>query len=79
MNFLTTAAAFVVSPADQQVRFVEHLADQGISYGTNSEFEFRFNLFKQTDEIILASNEDPTNTFKLGHNMFSTMTKAEKE
>ena len=79
MNFLTTAAAFVMSPADQQVRFVEHLTDQGISYTTNSEFEFRFNLFKEKDELIQASNEDSTNTFELEHNLFSTMTEDEKK
>ena len=78
MNFLTAAATFVVAPQDQQLRFVEYIADQGLSYGTQEEFNFRFNLFAQVDAEITASNNDSFNTFELGHNMFSTMTEDEK-
>ena len=79
MNFLTTAAAFAVTPADKQARFMEHIAEQGKSYGTREEFEFRFALFKEADKKIEEANSDPTHTFTVEHNMFSTLTLDEKE
>ena len=79
MNFLTTAAAFAVTPADQQARFMEHIAEQGLSYGTREEFEFRFALFSEADKKIEEANSDTTLTFTMEHNMFSTMTQDEME
>ena len=58
--------------------FGEHVAVNGLSYGTKEEFEFRKSLFAESDRVIVESNANPDNTFVLGHNMFSTMTEDEK-
>merc|ERR1712083_521984 len=62
--------------ASYQVRaqFVDHIATYGLSYGTQAEFEFRYNLYAQKDKIINELNADPENTFVTGHNKFSTWT-----
>jgi C1A family cysteine protease len=57
--------------------FVQHMNDQGLSYGTKEEFRFRMNLFAETDAAIKASNAEELN-FTLGHNFLSTWTAEEK-
>jgi hypothetical protein len=61
----------------QEQSFLEHLSNEGISYGTKEEFEFRFNLYKQKEAEYDAINADPENTFTVGHNQFSTYTAEE--
>ena len=60
-----------------QTRFMDHVANYGISYGTQEEYAFRMAIFAEKDAEYIKINEDPANTFVVGHNMFSTMTKAE--
>ena len=55
-------------------RFLEHVAAYGISYGTQEEYAFRQALFAKRDAEYNEINNDPSNTFVVGHNMFSTMT-----
>jgi C1A family cysteine protease len=64
--------------AELQQKFAVHMVEQGLSFGTKEEYEFRFEIFKQKDQEInfINAQED---TFQLGHNQFSTMTDAEAE
>lgn len=61
-------------PMEQKTKFMEHVAEHGLSYGTDAEFDFRMNLFLEKDKIIEAENAKEENTFKLGHNHMSTWT-----
>jgi C1A family cysteine protease len=56
--------------------FSQHVADWGLSYGTQEEYDYRFALYLENDKIINDLNAEPS-SFVVGHNMFSTMTKAE--
>jgi len=56
--------------------FMQHISEYGISYGTKEELEFRFEIYHQNDKIINELNAEP-NSFVVGHNLFSTMTKVE--
>ena len=68
----------VQQPALDVVRknFMQHISEYGISYGTKEELEFRFEIYHQNDYIINQLNAEP-NSFLVGHNLFSTMTKQE--
>ena len=57
--------------------FVNHMNKFGLSYGTQEEFDFRFQLFQEKDAEIARVNSDPEHTFTVGHNKFSTWTDAE--
>ena len=59
-----------------QTRFMEHVANYGISYGTTEEYNFRMSLFAKRDAAYNEINADPENTFTVGHNMFSTLPEA---
>ena len=84
MNFCTAAAYLGLNACEGQAplslverSFIQYLADEGISYGTKEEYEFRLDIFKKTDEEIEEINSNPENTFTAGHNQFSTWTDAE--
>ena len=64
---------------DMDTKFSAHATEMGLSFGTREEFEFRKSLFAETDGQLLAINADPKNTFGVGHNMFSAMTKDERK
>ena len=57
-------------------KFAAHMEDEGLSYGTREEYEFRFELFRKTDVEINEINAKQ-DSWVAGHNMFSTMTEAE--
>lgn len=61
-------------PFEHKQKFIEHVAEYGLSYGTDAEFDFRMNLFLEKDRLIEAENAKEENTFKLGHNHMSTWT-----
>ena len=61
----------------QEQAFISHLNEFGISYGTKEEYQFRFDIFKKTDEKLEKINSDPANTFEVEHNQFSTWTDME--
>merc|ERR1712195_196859 len=67
-NMLNTLTSLMAT------RFMEHIANYGISYGTTEEFDFRMALFAKRDAAYAEINADPENTFTVGHNMFSTLT-----
>ena len=54
-----------------------HMTEWGLSYGTQEEYDFRFQLFREKDAKLREINSDPSNTFTVEHNMFSTMTESE--
>jgi cathepsin L len=51
----------------------------GLSYGTQEEYDFRFNQFAKTDAEINRINSEEGNTFIAGHNKFSTLTQFEMD
>ena len=55
-------------------QFGNHVADYGLSYGTQEEFHYRFQLFAAKDKVLNEINANPENTFTVGHNRFSTWT-----
>jgi len=57
--------------------FLEHIANWGLSYGTQEEFLFRQELFEAHSKELDRINSNPENTFTVGHNMFSTWTHEE--
>jgi len=58
--------------------FMQHIAANGLSYGTIEEYNFRLDLFKSVDAQINAHNQT-NSTYTLGHNFLSTMTQGEKK
>jgi C1A family cysteine protease len=58
-------------------QFMEHIANYGVSYGTQEEYLFRQEIFMTKDAENKVINADPENTFTVGHNQFSTWTDAE--
>lgn len=52
------------------------MTEFGLSYGTQEEFEFRFQIYAQKEAEILQINAEQ-DSFKVGHNQFSTWTDAE--
>ena len=83
MNFICQAASYTgiyQCTNDMFVlesNFVEHVSMYGLSYGTQEEYAFRMPIFAEKDAEINEINADTANTFTVGHNMFSTMTKDE--
>jgi len=57
--------------------FIKHMSDYGLSYGTKEEYNFRFEIFKKKDLENQEINNNPENTFTVGHNQFSTWTDEE--
>jgi len=53
--------------------FMGHIARHGLSFGTREEYQFRLNLYMETDKKIKEINFS-NNTFTVGHNKFSTWT-----
>jgi hypothetical protein len=82
MNYICTAYAIFggkcksVIPLEIESAFVEHMAQFGLSYGTQAEYEFRLNIFAENKLKIqeINSNQD---SFTVGYNKFSTWTDAE--
>lgn len=58
---------------------MQHVADQGLSYGTLEEFVFRHELFSKTHEEIEAINSDASMTHTVEHNFLSTWTDGERK
>jgi len=66
------------TPAQLESAFNTHIAEHGLSYGTKEEYNFRLALFTQKDQELNEINSDPSLTYIVAHNMFSTMTKDEQ-
>jgi hypothetical protein len=59
---------------DANTDFLEHIAEYGISFGTQEEYMFRQEIYNQKTEEYAKINADPANTFTVGHNFMSTWT-----
>jgi len=62
-----------------EYRFMAHIVEYGISYGTREEYHYRFALFQQTVDEVERINNDPTETHTAAINYLSTWTPAEKK
>ena len=60
-----------------ETKFITHLTEYGISYGTPEEYKFRLAIFKENDEFIEKINSEQ-DSYKIGHNEFSTWTEYER-
>jgi len=58
---------------DMEYRFINYVAQQGKSYGTQEEYAFRLEQFARVEAAIQESNATESN-FRLGHNKFSDYT-----
>ena len=74
--YLALAMSQDTSDAQIDSDFASFVADQGVSYGTQEEFQFRKALYKVKDKKIKKINAAQSN-FKLGHNKFSVWTDEE--
>jgi C1A family cysteine protease len=63
--------------APEDYKFMEHVTEYGLSYGTVAEFKYRSEVFKKRHAEIEAFNADTNNTHVVGHNEFSTYTYGE--
>jgi len=73
------AAAFVgavsaTAMKKHDYKFMKHISEHGLSYGTVEEFNFRSGIFGGKEEEFHQWNSDPKNTSTVGHNQFSTFT-----
>ena len=70
----------VQQPSVEVVRenYINHLAEYGISYGTQEEFDYRFQIYLENDKAINEINAEP-NSFVVAHNFFSTLSKDEQK
>jgi len=62
-----------------EYRFMAHIVEYGISYGTREEYHYRLSLFQQTVDEVERINNDPTETHTAAINYLSTWTAAEKK
>lgn len=58
---------------------MQHVAEHGLSYGTEEEYSFRQAIFERKDKENDEINGNPENTFTVGHNFMSTWTDNEYE
>merc|ERR1712113_1359749 len=56
---------------------MHHVAAHNLSYATTSEYDARFSIFAERHAAFEVENAKAENTFKLGHNEFSTWTNHE--
>jgi C1A family cysteine protease len=79
MNIGKMAASMGINFFANEVNtdYLAHVAEYGLSYGTNEEFMFRQEVFMAADAEYERINANKNNTFVVGHNQFSTWTKAE--
>merc|ERR1719223_2527690 len=59
--------------ADVEASFIDHMAQFGLSYGTQEEYEFRLNVFNEKTAKIQEINSSQT-SFTVGYNQFTTYT-----
>lgn len=63
---------------DAEEEFMSHISEQGLSYATIEEYNFRKNIFNETHAFIQEHNASGA-TWTVGHNFMSTMTQGEKK
>jgi C1A family cysteine protease len=63
----------------EEYRFMAHIVENGISYGTREEYHFRYSLFREQLAEVERINNDPSETHTAGVNFLATWTAAEKK
>jgi hypothetical protein len=57
------------------IKFIQHMNEFGLSFGTKEEFDFRLNLFADKENMIKEHNNPMNNhSYTIGHNHMSTWT-----
>merc|ERR1719454_411169 len=64
---------------EDEYRFMSHIVEQGISYGTREEYNFRLNQFRTSLKVVENHNADPKQTHTLETNFLSTWTEDERK
>jgi len=59
-----------------EYKFMEHVTEHGLSYGTREEYKFRLNEFMKKDKLIEEWNSKPQSHL-LAHNHMSSWTHEE--
>merc|ERR1712086_69569 len=67
------------SALEAERAWFNHIEENGLSYGTKEEYEFRKEIFKQTYTEVQIHNNDASNTHKLTTNFLSTWTAEERK
>jgi len=62
----------------EEFKFMAHIVEHGISYGTKEEYHFRYAQFRHTLEQVNMINSDPNMTHQVGINHLATWTADEK-
>ena len=62
-----------------EYRFMAHIVEYGISYGTREEYHYRLSLFRENLEEVERINNDSSETHTAAVNYLSTWTAAEKK
>lgn len=72
------AAAMATDMNPVEFKFFKWIAEHSKTYGSRSEYEFRFNEFLKTHEELEEFHRNHPNThITVGHNKFSDWTKEE--
>merc|ERR1711990_1317412 len=69
-------AALAMAAVSANEKFLTHVAEFGLSYGTVEEYNFRLANWESLDRLIEEHNATKS-SYKLGHNKMSTWTAAE--
>ncbi len=82
--FATQAASIekpnlISATRDLEFSYATYLSKFNKTYNSVTEFEKRKNFFAETQAFIKQHNNDPKQTFTVGHNMFSDMTTQERQ
>merc|ERR1711865_992560 len=70
------SSSLLKSDGDYAVLFRKWMSEHAKAFGA-AEQDYRFEVFKKNTDFILAHNNDPVQTFKVGHNQFSDMSNNE--
>ena len=77
-KYFSTCDTKTTKVGEVEERFIQHISEFGYSYGTQEEYSFRLSLFTEVDAELAKINKKNT-SFTVGHNFFSTLTKAEQK
>jgi len=67
-------AGMAAAYQNTDLAFMQHVAENGLSYGTMEEFKLRAEIFGKKEEEFHQFNMDPENKSTVGANQFSTWT-----
>jgi C1A family cysteine protease len=74
LTLITIFALTKTSQNNLRTQFINFKTKYNKSYGSKSELEYRFSIFKDNMNLINSSNADKTKSFTLGINQFTDIT-----